>query len=55
MSLVLHYHPLSSFCQKVLTGLYELDLPFEKHLVDLGDPASRAAFLALVAAWADAD
>jgi glutathione S-transferase len=47
MSLVLLYHPLSSFCQKVLVGLYELDLPFEKHLVDLGDPAARAAFLAV--------
>jgi glutathione S-transferase len=45
VSLTLHYHPLSSFCQKALVGLYELDVPFEKHLVDLGDPASRAAFL----------
>ncbi|MEO7329625.1 MAG: glutathione S-transferase family protein [Minicystis sp.] len=47
MSLMLHYHPLSSFCQKVLIGLYELELPFEKHLVDLGNEAARAAFLKL--------
>jgi glutathione S-transferase len=47
MSLTLHYHPLSSFCQKVLIGLYELELAFDKHLVNLGDPASRAAFLTL--------
>ena len=44
MSLTLHFHPLSSFCQKVLVGLYELDVPFTKHVVDLGDEASRAAF-----------
>ncbi len=32
MSLTLHYHPLSSFCWKALVGLYELGIPFEKHL-----------------------
>jgi glutathione S-transferase len=47
MSLTLHFHPLSSFCMKVLIGLYELDVPFEKHVVDLGDAESRAAFLKL--------
>lgn len=47
MSLTLHYHPLSSFCWKALVGLYELDLPFEKYLVDLGDPEARAAFARL--------
>jgi len=47
MSLTLHYHPLSSFCQKALIGLYELGAPFEKHLVDLGDEAARAALLKL--------
>src|SRR5688500_10334682 len=45
MSLTLHFHPLSSFCQKALTGLYELDVPFTKHVVDLMDPVQRAAFL----------
>ena len=47
MSLTLHYHPLSSFCHKVLIGLYERDIAFDKHLVDLGDPTARAAFIAL--------
>jgi glutathione S-transferase len=45
MSLVLYFHPLSSFCQKVLIALYENDIPFEPRIVDLGDEASRAAFL----------
>lgn len=44
MTLVLHQHPLSSFCWKVLIALYEKDLPFERVLIDFGDPASRAAF-----------
>jgi glutathione S-transferase len=41
----LHYHPLSSFCWKVLIPLYENGTPFEPVFVDLGDEASRAAFL----------
>ena len=45
--LTLHYHPLSSFCQKVLMALYENDTPFERQIVDLGDPGQRAAFLEL--------
>ncbi|HEY3801936.1 MAG TPA: glutathione S-transferase family protein [Kofleriaceae bacterium] len=47
MTLTLHYHPLSSFCWKALVGLYELDVPFEKHLVDLSDADARAAFARL--------
>lgn len=47
MALTLHYHPLSSFCMKVLLGLYELDVPFRGNIVDLGNPESRASFLAL--------
>jgi glutathione S-transferase len=47
MSLVLHFHPLSSFCQKVLVALDENDTPFTPNVVDFGDEASRAAFLAL--------
>jgi glutathione S-transferase len=31
--LVLHEHPFASFCQKVLVALYELGLPFERHVV----------------------
>lgn len=47
MSLTLHFHPLSSFCQKALIGLYELDVPFEKYVVDLGNAGERAKFLRL--------
>ena len=35
MSLTLHAHPLSSFCWKVLIGLYENDIAFEN--VQAGD------------------
>ena len=46
MSLTLWYHPLASYCWKVLIALYELDRPFETKLVDLGEPESRDAFFA---------
>lgn len=42
--LTLHYHPFSSFCQKVLVALYERDVAFTPYLVDLGDADARAAF-----------
>jgi glutathione S-transferase len=42
MSLKLYFHPLASFCQKVLIALYENDTPFEAIFVDLGNEASRA-------------
>jgi len=45
MSLTLYYHPLSSFCWKVLIALYENDTPFSPLVVDLGNAESRAAFL----------
>lgn len=44
MSLTLHFHPLSSYCHKVLIALYENGTPFEKQIVNLGDPESAAAF-----------
>lgn len=44
MALTLWYHPLSSFCWKALIALYEADLAFEARLVNLGDPADKAAF-----------
>jgi glutathione S-transferase len=47
MSMTLYFHPLSSFCWKALVGLYELEIPFEKHLVDLSDDAARGAFVRL--------
>ena len=47
MSMTLHFHPLSSFCWKALIGLYELGIPFEKHVVDLSSDDARAAFTRL--------
>nr|WP_316643165.1 glutathione S-transferase family protein [uncultured Roseateles sp.] len=44
MALILHYHPLSSFCWKTLIALYERGLPFETRLVNFGDAQARAAF-----------
>jgi glutathione S-transferase len=47
MSFTLYFHPLSSFCWKALIGLYELEIPFEKHVVDLSNEVERAAFARL--------
>jgi glutathione S-transferase len=47
MSLKLYYHPLSSFCWKVLIALYENDTPFTPVMVDLGNETERAALLKL--------
>ena len=47
MALELHLHPLSSYCWKVLVALYERGTPFEPVMVNLGDPAERAAYLQL--------
>lgn len=44
MILRLHFHPLSSYCHKVLIALYENETPFEKEIVDFGNEASAAAF-----------
>lgn len=46
MALKLYFHPLSSFCWKVLVALYEMGIPFEPHLLDLGDAGQREQFLA---------
>ena len=46
MSLTLYYHPLASFCHKVLIALYEAGTPFRAEIVDLGDSASSAEMLA---------
>ena len=43
----LYYHPLASYCWKVLIALYENGTPFEKRVVDLGDAAQRAELSAL--------
>jgi glutathione S-transferase len=45
--LTLHYHPLSSYCHKVLIALDMLGIDLDKRLLNLGDPAERAAHLAL--------
>jgi glutathione S-transferase len=44
MSLILYFHPLSSFCQKALIALYENGTPFTPHMVDLMDEQENAAF-----------
>lgn len=45
--LTLHQHPLSSYCQKVRIALDVLAVPYQARLLNLGDAAERAAFLAL--------
>ena len=47
MALRLYFHPLSSFCQKVLVALYENATPFTPRLVDFGDAASTAELKAV--------
>lgn len=47
MSLKLYAHPLSSYCQKVLTALYENGTPFEYKALSPDDPATGAEFATL--------
>jgi glutathione S-transferase len=47
LSLTLYYHPLSSFCHKVLVALYEIDTSFERQIINLGDEKDRAELLAV--------
>lgn len=47
MPLMLHFHPLASFCHKVLIALYENETPFTARIVDLMDPDESAAFMEL--------
>ena len=47
MSLTLHFHPLASYCHKVLIALYENDTPFTPNRVDLSSASERAALLKL--------
>ena len=44
---VLHVHPLSSCCQKVLIAARALGSTLEERFLNLGDPAVRAAFAEL--------
>src|SRR5688572_33157532 len=41
MSLTLYFHPLSSFCHKVLIALYETGTPFTPRTVDLFGEAAE--------------
>ncbi|MDB5935904.1 MAG: glutathione S-transferase [Massilia sp.] len=47
MAITLYYHPLASFCQKVLIALYENGTAFEKRLIDLGTEEDRAELAAI--------
>jgi glutathione S-transferase len=41
----LYYHPLSSFCHKVLIALYENDTPFTPNIIEFGNQAILDDFL----------
>jgi len=41
MSLELYFHPLASYCWKVLIALYENETPFVPRFIDLGDVSVR--------------
>lgn len=45
MALILFYHPLASFCHKVLIALYENGTPFEGEIIRHDLPGDRAALL----------
>lgn len=47
MTLTLYAHPLSSYCQKALIALYELNLPFETKLLESARPEAFAELLRL--------
>jgi glutathione S-transferase len=47
MALTLYYHPLASFCHKVLIALYESGTPFTAQIVNLMDRDERAGHLEL--------
>jgi glutathione S-transferase len=47
LSLKLYFHPLSSFCQKVLIALYENGTPFTPQIVNLMDEGERDALVKL--------
>ncbi len=47
MALTLYYHPLASYCHKVMVALHELGIDAERQLVDLADAQQRAQLQAL--------
>ena len=44
----LYFSYLSTYSQKVLLGLYEKNVPFTAHMVDLTDPEDREAYRKLL-------
>lgn len=42
MSLTLYFHPLASYCHKVLLALHENRTPFDGKIVDLTDASASA-------------
>ncbi|MBV4458752.1 glutathione S-transferase family protein [Pseudomonas sp. COR58] len=47
MPLTLYYHPLSSYCHKVLIALHEHGTAFQRRIIDLSSEADRAELQAL--------
>jgi glutathione S-transferase len=47
VSLILYAHPFSSYCQKVLTALYENATPFEFRMLSPDNPSAGAEFAQL--------
>lgn len=47
MALELYFHPLSSYCHKVLIALYESDASFVPRSLDLSDPEQRGLLVSL--------
>jgi len=47
MNLTLYYHPLASYCWKVLIALHENGKTFETKMVNFGDAEALAAFKSL--------
>jgi glutathione S-transferase len=47
MTLLLYYHPFSSYCQKALMALYEKEVAFQPFLIDLANPRDRGQFAAI--------
>ncbi len=45
--LLLHYHPLSSYCWKVTIAIDALGIDVRKQLLDLADPVQRDSYYAL--------
>ena len=42
MTLTFYFHPLSSYCHKVLIALYENDTPFTPQVIDLQNEESAS-------------